>query len=70
MGRSSANWKRVGKKSGPANVLLDRWHVLQLDGEWIVKDLATNIVGVGTYPTMRLARRRAETYAREAGAHV
>ncbi len=62
-------WTReLGKKSGPGNVLNGRWEVgHRAGGGWMVRDRLThNLVSPMVFPTMKLARRRAEEAAREA----
>jgi hypothetical protein len=58
------NWKRVGKGSGPGNVLNGRYEVVgNGQGPWEVRDLHDHHAVVNRSSTMRGARRQAETLA-------
>lgn len=62
---SALVWKRVGKGSGPGNVLNDRYEVRREGRRWIVLDRANGgRIGPLGFPTMAIARRRAEEAAR------
>lgn len=73
---SDLTWRRVGKKSGPANVLNGRFRLEQVPTKrWIVRDLETGrfIPGPGTTApyaarTMGAAKTYAEQYALKGGA--
>lgn len=61
---SSLNWRRVGKGSGPGNVLNDRYEIIGSGKQWVIKDLdADKLVGYPCYHSMKIARREAERIA-------
>lgn len=60
---SAQRWRRIGKLSGPANVLDDRYEVGRFGSIWIVTDLKTAERVGGPRRTMAAARQVAEFVA-------
>lgn len=63
-------WKRIGKLSGPGNILNDRWEVFGGRGCWLIRDQSRYAKQGGilepSYQTMRAAKAAAEKIAQEA----